>query len=69
MDAVGPGVALLRAHPEYVAQAHAAGKEVHVWVANDLADVDHLRGLGVDALIADRPGEVLHRLGRGTPAA
>jgi glycerophosphoryl diester phosphodiesterase len=69
MHAVGPGVALLRAHPGYVAQAHAAGKEVHVWTANDPSDVDFLHGLGVDALITDRPGDVLRQLGRGKPAA
>ncbi|MGY1828526.1 MULTISPECIES: glycerophosphodiester phosphodiesterase [unclassified Blastococcus] len=67
---VGPGVALVRADPGFVAQAHAAGKEVHVWTANTPADIDFLVGLGVDALITDRPDEALRRLGRGTtPAA
>ena len=32
--AVGPGIALLRADPDFVADAHAAGKEVHVWTVN-----------------------------------
>ncbi|WP_346621216.1 glycerophosphodiester phosphodiesterase family protein [Blastococcus montanus] len=64
MSAVGPGVFLLRADPGYVAQAHAAGKEVHVWTANSPADIDYLIGLGVDALITDRPDEALRRLGR-----
>jgi len=65
MSAVGPGLALLRAHPDYVAQAHAAGKQVHVWVANEPEDVDFLHDLGVDALITDRPGDVLRHIGRG----
>jgi glycerophosphoryl diester phosphodiesterase len=64
MSAVGPGLALLRADPGYVAEAHAAGKEVHVWVANEPEDIDFLVDLGVDALITDRPDEALRRLGR-----
>ncbi|RBY96276.1 glycerophosphodiester phosphodiesterase [Blastococcus sp. TF02-8] len=64
MSAVGPGLALLRDAPEYVAEAHAAGKEVHVWTANEPDDIDFLRDLGVDAMITDRPDEVLRRLGR-----
>ncbi|MGY1915005.1 glycerophosphodiester phosphodiesterase [Blastococcus sp. SYSU DS0973] len=70
MSAVGPGLALLRADPGYVAAAQAAGKEVVVWTANTAADIDFLVGLGVDAVITDRPEEALRRLGRGTtPAA
>ncbi|MGY1723836.1 glycerophosphodiester phosphodiesterase [Blastococcus sp. SYSU DS0533] len=70
ISAVGPGVALVRADPGFVAEAHAAGKEVHVWTANEAADIDFLIGRGVDALITDRPEEALRRLGRGTtPAA
>ncbi|CCG01289.1 glycerophosphodiester phosphodiesterase [Blastococcus saxobsidens] len=61
MTAVGPGLALVRADPGYVAQAHAAGKEVHVWTANSPADIDFLLTLGVDALITDRPDEALRR--------
>ncbi|TYP87236.1 glycerophosphodiester phosphodiesterase [Blastococcus xanthinilyticus] len=70
MTAVGPGLALLRSDPAFVAQAHAAGKEVHVWTPNTAADIDFLVSLGVDALITDHPDEALRRLGRGTtPAA
>ncbi|MCF6737341.1 glycerophosphodiester phosphodiesterase family protein [Blastococcus sp. KM273129] len=70
MSAVGPGVGLVRADPGFVAEAHAAGKEVHVWTANKPADIDLLIGLRVDAIITDRPDEALRRLGRGTtPAA
>jgi glycerophosphoryl diester phosphodiesterase len=67
--AVGPGVALLRSDPEFVAEAHAAGKEVHVWTANRTADMDFLRNLGVDAIITDHPEELLRRLGRDTAAS
>jgi glycerophosphoryl diester phosphodiesterase len=62
--AVGPGVGLLRADPDYVADAHAAGKEVHVWTVNRPADMDYLRDLGVDVIITDHPRELLRRLGR-----
>ena len=62
--AVGPSVGLLRADPDYVTDAHAAGKEVHVWTANRLRDMDFLRDLGVDAIITDHPDVLLSRLGR-----
>lgn len=67
--AMGPGIALLRADPGFVADAHAAGKQVHVWTVNRAADMDLVRELGVDAVITDHPDEMLRRLGRGTSAA
>ena len=65
--AVGPGISLLRSDPEYVADAHAAGKEVHVWTVNRAGDMDLARDLGVDVLITDHPAELLRRLGRDVP--
>jgi glycerophosphoryl diester phosphodiesterase len=62
--AVGPGISLIRADPEYVAAAHAAGKEVHVWTVNSAADMDLVRDLGVDAVVTDHPDALLSRLGR-----
>jgi glycerophosphoryl diester phosphodiesterase len=62
---IGPGLSLLRRHPELVARAHAAGTAVHVWVVNHERDLDFVTGLGVDAVITDRPGALLQRLGRG----
>ncbi len=67
--AIGPGVAVLRRHPEIVQQAHALRSEVHVWVVNEPRDVDFVLGLGVDAVITDRPGALLGRLGRGAAAS
>ena len=67
--AMGPGIGLLRADPDFVADAHAAGKQVHVWTVNRPADMDLVRELGVDAVITDRPDEMLRRLGRGSSAA
>jgi len=65
--AVGPSIGLLRADPDFVAEAHAAGKEVHVWTVNKTADMDLVCGLGVDVVITDRPEELLRRLGRDVP--
>ena len=62
---IGPGLGVLRRHPELVARAHAAGTAVHVWVVNRERDLDFVVGLGVDAVITDRPGALLDRLGRG----
>jgi glycerophosphoryl diester phosphodiesterase len=67
--AMGPGMALIRADPTFVADAHAAGKEVHVWTVNHPADMDLVRELGVDAIITDRPDEMLRRLGRNAAAS
>jgi glycerophosphoryl diester phosphodiesterase len=67
--AVGPGVALLRADPDYVADAHAAGKEVHVWTINSTADMDFVRQLGIDAAITDHPDELLRRIAAEVPPA
>jgi glycerophosphoryl diester phosphodiesterase len=63
-SALGPGVAVLRRHPYLVKQAHARGAEVHVWTVNEPDDVEFVLDLEVDAVITDRPGDVLHRLGR-----
>jgi glycerophosphoryl diester phosphodiesterase len=65
--AVGPGVALLRSDPGYVADAQAAGKEVHVWTVNRPRDMDLMCELGLDAVITDHPDEMLRRLGRDVP--
>jgi glycerophosphoryl diester phosphodiesterase len=62
--AVGPGVGLLKSDPGFVADAHAAGKQVHVWTVNKATDMEFVRGLGVDAVITDHPDEMLRRLGR-----
>jgi glycerophosphoryl diester phosphodiesterase len=62
--AVGPGIHLLRSDPEFVADAHAAGKELHVWTVNRPRDMDLAADLGVDAIITDYPDTLMQRLGR-----
>jgi glycerophosphoryl diester phosphodiesterase len=58
----GPGVRLLRAHPEIAHQLHERGNQVYVWTVNESADVDLMIELGVDGVISDRPGFVRRRL-------
>ena len=65
--AVGPGIHLLRSDPEYVADAQAAGKEVHVWTVNRTVDMDFVRELGIDAAITDNPDELLRRIRTDAP--
>ncbi|MFG2224814.1 glycerophosphodiester phosphodiesterase [Streptomyces sp. NPDC048644] len=59
----GPGIRILRAHPDYVARAHRAGHRVHVWTVNEPDDVELCRSLGVDAVITNRPKQVRTQLG------
>jgi glycerophosphoryl diester phosphodiesterase len=68
ITAVGASISLLRRYPGYVARVQSADKEVHVWTVNEERDIDLVLSLGVDAVITDRPGEVLRRLGRTLPA-
>ena len=62
--AMGPGIHLLRSDPDFVAEAHAAGKELHVWTVNRPRDMDLAANLGVDAIITDHPDTLMKRLGR-----
>jgi glycerophosphoryl diester phosphodiesterase len=66
---VGPGMGILRSDPDFVADAHAAGKEVHVWTVNRSRDMELACDLGVDVIITDHPGDLLRRLGRAKPTA
>ncbi|MFJ8943833.1 glycerophosphodiester phosphodiesterase family protein [Streptomyces sp. NPDC102395] len=61
---VGPSIRVVRAHPAYIERWKRAGHQVHVWTVNEVADVDRCVGLGVDAIITNRPRAVLQRLGR-----
>ncbi|SCK13930.1 glycerophosphoryl diester phosphodiesterase [Streptomyces sp. WMMB 322] len=58
----GPSLRILRARPEYVERAHRQGNEVHVWTVNEPEDVELCVRLGVDAVITNRPQEVLSQL-------
>ncbi|MDX2647460.1 glycerophosphodiester phosphodiesterase [Streptomyces sp. NPDC001902] len=60
----GPGIRILRANPGYVERLHEAGHRVHVWTVNEPEDVELCVRLGVDAVITNRPRQVLAQLGR-----
>ncbi|WP_210573704.1 glycerophosphodiester phosphodiesterase [Streptomyces sp. GESEQ-4] len=60
----GPSIRIVRNHPAYVERLKRAGHQVHVWTVNEPQDVDLCVDLGIDAIITNRPGEVLRRLGR-----
>ena len=58
-DIAGPGIHIVRAHPEYVVRAHARGHPVYVWTVDEPEDVELVVRLGVQAVITNRPDEVL----------
>ncbi|WP_459181899.1 glycerophosphodiester phosphodiesterase [Streptomyces sp.] len=60
----GPSIRILRANPGYVAKLQRAGHRVHVWTVNEPEDVELCVRLGVDAIITNRPKQVLSQLGR-----
>ncbi|WP_336321080.1 glycerophosphodiester phosphodiesterase [Streptomyces lavendofoliae] len=60
----GPSLRIVRGNPGYVARLHRAGHRVHVWTVNEPEDVELCARLGVDAIITNRPKQVLSQLGR-----
>ncbi|MCF0080341.1 glycerophosphodiester phosphodiesterase [Streptomyces lomondensis] len=60
----GPSLRIVRNHPGCVTRLKRAGHQVHVWTVNEPEDVDLCVGLGVDAIITNRPRAVLDQLGR-----
>jgi glycerophosphoryl diester phosphodiesterase len=60
----GPGIELVRRRPELVRGLRAAGHRVHVWTVDRPEDVELCLELGVEAIITNRPREVLDQLGR-----
>src|SRR5690606_31918145 len=66
VDIAGPSIRILRSHPTYIERLKQSGHQVHTWTVNEPDDVDLCVGLGVDAIIANRPRAVLDQLGRCT---
>jgi glycerophosphoryl diester phosphodiesterase len=60
----GPGIRLVRVDPGYVRRVQERGYRVYVWTVNEPEDVELVLDLGVDAVITNRPAQVLRRLGR-----
>ena len=46
----------------FLEAAHRAGKQVHVWVVNNPADMHRLLDLGVDGIVTDRADLLLQVL-------
>lgn len=61
----GPGMRIVRSHPGYIDRLHRAGHRAHVWTVNEPEDVELCVRLGVEAIITNRPKQVLAQLGRG----
>jgi glycerophosphoryl diester phosphodiesterase len=55
----GPGIDLVREHPDLIGKIIANGTRTSCWVVNDKADVDLCLELGIDAIITDNPGSVV----------
>ncbi|MFJ4523871.1 glycerophosphodiester phosphodiesterase [Streptomyces sp. NPDC088810] len=64
VQVAGPSMRIVRNHPAYIERLKRAGHQVHVWTVNEPEDVDLCVGLGVDAIITNRPRAVLRQLGR-----
>jgi glycerophosphoryl diester phosphodiesterase len=60
----GLAVEILRNHPDYVERLRDRGNRIFVFTVDDPADVELCLDLDVDAIISNRPAEVLERLGR-----
>lgn len=60
----GPGMRIVRNHPGFIRKLQAAGHSVHVWTVNEPEDVQLCADLGVEAIITNRPRQVLSQLGR-----
>ncbi len=64
VGSAGIAVEVLRAHPSYVERVHARGGQVHVYTVDEPDDVQRCLDAGVDVIITNRPGQVLHQVGR-----
>jgi len=57
----GTGVAVLRDDHDLPKRVHARGDELFVWTVDEPADIDLCLELGVDAIITNRPAQVIAR--------
>jgi glycerophosphoryl diester phosphodiesterase len=62
VDTAGPSIRLLRSDPRYVNRRHALGGRVYCWTVDEPRDVALAAGLGVDAIITNRPAAVRQQL-------
>lgn len=60
---LGFGIHLIRNDHSLVARAHDKGREVHVWTVDASEDIALCLELGVDAIISNKPAEVVAAIG------
>ncbi len=60
---LGPGIHRIRENPSLVQKAHSSGREVHVWTVDEPSDIALCLELGVDAIITNKPAEVIAAIG------
>ncbi len=65
----GPDIEILRAHPRYVSRVQRQGGTVYAWTVDEPRDVELCRALGVDAIITNRPRDVVAALRGVAPPA
>ena len=64
VDTAGVAIELLRDHPEYAEQVRTRGHQLFAWTVDEPQDVDMCLALGVDAIITNRPADVLAHVER-----
>jgi glycerophosphoryl diester phosphodiesterase len=63
----GPGIEVVREHPELIRKMVSHGTRVSCWVVNETEDVDRCVELGVERIITDRPGALITYLSQSGP--
>ena len=61
---MGPSILQVRRTPQVVRRHHDLGHQVHVWTVDRPEDVELCLDLGVDAIISNRPADVLAAVAR-----
>ncbi len=64
VDTAGVAIQLLRDHPAYAERVRARGHQLFAWTVDEPRDVDLCLALGIDAIITNRPADVLAHVGR-----
>ena len=62
---VGPGIEMVREHPDTLLKLRESGRRVHCWVVNTEEDIDRCLELGIEAIITDKPGAAVTYLSLG----
>ncbi len=60
----GPGIEMVREHPDLIRRIVRSGTRVHCWVVNTDEDIDLCLDLGIEALITDKPAATTSYLRR-----